>query len=57
MQMTPEKEVEVRAPHQALVSEHKKMELAGKLFEPILSENPGRFVLFPIQYQDVSYLL
>jgi hypothetical protein len=25
--------------------------------EPILQENPGRFVLFPIKYHDVSFTL
>jgi ribonucleoside-diphosphate reductase subunit M2 len=25
--------------------------------EPILQENPGRFVLFPIKYHDVSLIL
>ena len=37
------------------VSDHKREELAGEHFpEPLLQENPGRFVLFPIQHTDVS---
>lgn len=37
------------------VSAHKQLELDGKhLPEPILMDNPGRFVLFPIQNQEVS---
>jgi len=36
------------------VSAHKQLELDGKhLPEPILMDNPGRFVLFPIQNQEV----
>mmetsp|Transcript_5185 Transcript_5185/g.8970 ORF Transcript_5185/g.8970 Transcript_5185/m.8970 type:complete len:315 (-) Transcript_5185:885-1829(-) len=36
------------------VSEMKKLELAGKLpVEPMLRDNPDRFVLFPIQHQDI----
>ena len=35
-------------------TDHKLAELAGKhLPEPLLSENPGRFVLFPIQDNEV----
>jgi len=35
-------------------SEHKKLEESGfPHVEPMLAENPGRFVLFPIQHQDV----
>lgn len=31
------------------------MEMSGELKpEPILTENPGRFVLFPIQHSEVS---
>ena len=38
---------------QTLISEHKKAENAGRfLEEPLLKENPNRFVLFPIA---VSY--
>ena len=37
------------------VSKHKLDELAGRHSEePLLKENPGRFVLFPIQDNDVS---
>jgi hypothetical protein len=40
---------------QVHVSKHKLDELAGRhLEEPLLKENPGRFVLFPIQDNDVS---
>ena len=36
------------------ISEYKKKELAGELRpEPILTESENRFVLFPIQHQDV----
>lgn len=36
-----------------LVSEFKKLELSGKLLrEPLLQENPDRFVLFPIQIKE-----
>jgi hypothetical protein len=36
------------------MSEHKRQELAGEhLPEPLLQENPGRFVLFPIQNKPV----
>ena len=36
------------------VSEYKKKELRGELLpEPILTESENRFVLFPIQHQDV----
>ena len=39
------------------VSEHKLAELAGKhAEEPLLKENPHRYVLFPIQDADVSQL-
>jgi hypothetical protein len=38
-----------------IMSDHKKLELAGKHKpEPLLTENPNRFVLFPIQDDDVS---
>ncbi len=37
------------------VTEHRRKELAGELLpEPLLEENPGRFVLFPIQNPEVS---
>jgi hypothetical protein len=37
------------------VSEHKLAELAGRhAEEPLLKENPHRYVLFPIQDTDVS---
>ncbi|DBA03264.1 TPA: hypothetical protein N0F65_011623 [Lagenidium giganteum] len=36
------------------MSEYKRMELNGELLpEPLLSENPNRFVLFPIQEQKI----
>ena len=35
-------------------TEYKKLEAAGKLApEPMLQDNPGRFVIFPIQNQPV----
>ena len=47
--MEPYKDKRVR------VSKHKLDELAGRhAEEPLLKENPGRFVLFPIQDNDVS---
>lgn len=37
------------------ITEHRRLELEGKLKpEPLLVENPGRFVLFPIQNHEVS---
>lgn len=40
------------------VSEMRRKEMEGKLKpEPLLTENPGRFVLFPIQDNEVSLLL
>ena len=37
-----------------VMSEFKRKELAGELLdEPILMENPKRFVLFPIQHHDI----
>lgn len=40
---------------QVQISKHKLDELAGRhLEEPLLKENPGRFVLFPIQDNEVS---
>ena len=42
---------------QAIVSEHKKAELAGRfLEEPLLKDNPNRFVLFPIEDNEVSFV-
>ena len=39
------------------ITEHRKLELEGKLKpEPLLVENPGRFVLFPIQNPEVGLL-
>ena len=41
-----------------MVSEHKKAEMEGRHDEePLLKENPGRFVLFPIKEPEVSRLL
>ena len=41
----------------ASVSDHKLAELAGRhAEEPLLKENPHRYVLFPIQDDDVSQL-
>lgn len=38
-----------------VVSEHKKAEMEGRhAEEPLLKENPGRFVLFPIKEPEVS---
>lgn len=38
-----------------LMTEHKRAEVENRhLPEPLLDENPGRFVLFPIQHADVS---
>ena len=40
----------------ASISEHKLDELAGRhSIEPLLKENPNRFVLFPIEDNEVSY--
>jgi len=37
-----------------LMTEHRRDEMEGRhLPEPMLLENPGRFVLFPIQYHDI----
>ena len=42
---------------QAIVSKHKKAELAGRfLEEPLLKDNPNRFVLFPIEDNEVSFV-
>ena len=39
---------------ESLVSEMKRLELSGKLQqEPLLQENPNRFVMFPIVYKDI----
>ena len=39
---------------EVVISEHKQAELDGRhLEEPLLKENPGRFVLFPIQEPEV----
>jgi len=35
------------------ITDHKRLELEGKIKEPLLEENPGRFVLFPIQNPEV----
>lgn len=54
MQETPAKSTLEGA---ALQSDHKRLELSGKMkAEPLLMDNPGRFVLFPIQHEDVSRL-
>jgi len=43
-----------RGEEEAIMSEFKKLELKGLLKpEPMLVENPNRFVLFPIQYQKI----
>ena len=40
---------------QVTVSDHKLAELAGRhAVEPLLKENPNRFVLFPIEDNEVS---
>jgi hypothetical protein len=40
--------------NQAAITDHKRLELDGKLEpEPLLVDNPGRFVLFPIQNPEV----
>jgi ribonucleoside-diphosphate reductase subunit M2 len=37
------------------ITDHRRLELEGKLKpEPLLVDNPGRFVLFPIQNQEVG---
>lgn len=36
------------------MTDHKRAEVEGRHFEePLLKENPGRFVLFPIQHKDI----
>lgn len=53
LKVSPEEEMEIT--HTAVVSEFRKKELAGELQpEPLLVENKHRYVLFPIQYDDVS---
>jgi len=38
-----------------VVTDHRRKELAGELLpEPLLQDNPGRFVLFPILNAEVS---
>ena len=38
-----------------VMSEHKRAEVSGELLpEPLLIDNPRRFVLFPIEHDDVS---
>ena len=38
-----------------VMSEHKRAEMEGRFKdEPLLKDNPGRFVLFPIKDNDVS---
>ena len=40
---------------EVVVSEHKRAEMEGRhAEEPLLKENPGRFVLFPIKEPEVS---
>lgn len=40
------------------ITEMRRKEMEGELKpEPLLTENPGRFVLFPIQDNEVSLLL
>ena len=44
-----------RCADQIVMSEHKRAEMEGRFKEePLLKDNPGRFVLFPIQDNDVS---
>ena len=39
------------------ITDHRRKELAGELLpEPLLQDNPGRFVLFPIQNAEVSVI-
>jgi hypothetical protein len=50
-------DVEVVAEKASNISDHKREQLEGKhLPEPLLEDNAGRFVLFPIQHKDVSCL-
>ena len=40
-----------------VMSEHKRAEMEGRFKEePLLKDNPARFVLFPIQDNDVSII-
>ena len=44
--------------NKSLVTEFKKLELAGKLLpEPLLIADKSRFVLFPIKHNDVRIIL
>jgi hypothetical protein len=48
---------EVSEDEKNLVTEFRKLELSGQLeVEPLLKADKSRFVLFPIQHDDVSYL-
>ncbi len=39
-----------------VMTDHRRLEVEGKLApEPLLAENPGRFVLFPIQNPEVCF--
>ena len=50
---TPDRKLKPSA--ESLVSEFKRMEMNGELApEPLLTPNPHRFVIFPIQHKDVS---
>lgn len=43
------------ADDQSFMTDHKRKEMMGLLQpEPLLMDNPGRFVIFPIQHEDVS---
>ena len=49
---------EVSAKVGPVMTEHKRQEIAGEHKpEPLLEENPGRFVLFPIQNPEVRNFL
>ena len=49
-----EDEESFKSESKPVITDHKLAELAGKhLPEPLLMENPGRFVLFPIQDNEV----
>ena len=51
--MTPAPSAATPSP-QDLMSDHKKLELSGfPHVEPMLAENPGRFVIFPIHHEDI----
>ena len=48
-------EAQMDAKHNAMKTQEKETEEKQQLLdEPILQENPGRFVLFPIKYHEVS---